>query len=513
MQTLKSPLKPVSHNLVVSLVLLYFILLPVFLFFGDRGWWDGDAIAQLEGILNFQYRGTTGVYRYYWQPLAYEINLFVIRLTNNPRLLYYLPQIFGAANICILLGALSKFSQRKLPMLLNFCLLLLLPEIFFSGLYYNSTVFAMLPMSIAILFIFWQNNTDNLINRDPSSTLSWDDIRYLVIGITAAIACFFRFDFSLCLPLLGYLLLTRENNKTRAILLFSSSVIAIFILFFIIGIFSPQMILKILREHSDVVGEWTYITPVFKAKVIFTTMNVTVWVIFLGYLLYFLQQKILKREWRSLLIIFPSAILLYPIPKITSPKYLMPAIIFMPFIFANMLLDLNKRLTNKNFQRLSYFVIAGTVLLQILSIQPAKAFPFIQLTPSPYSQETHDGPRTVGAYLQGYNRVRMIPNEPKAGEGIDVLQKASKLIDSANVPSVVLLKKGTSMADNRNWGWLSFYLQLEGYKIEDFSDNKIILTKNNKQASIERIDENSFLQRQKTDKNILIQRPNFLLLQ
>ena len=480
------------------LVIVYLIILLLFfLFFGDRVGWEGDDLAQLEGIVNFPDKGTTGVYRYYWQPLAYQLSLWVNYWTNNPRFLFALPQIFAAANICVLLGAIYAFSEGKINLLLGFSFLLLLPEIFFCGLYYNSTVFGMLPMAIALLFLFWKQ-------KSGRSMSLWNDIRYLTIGVASTVACFFRLDFLLCLPLIWYLIIFDRVPKKRAILLYLSGSLSIVALSLTTGIFDPAMALKTAQGHANFTDNWSFKSSL---KNLFTITNSIVWIALFTYFIHFLISRIKSQNWKSLLVVFPAAILLYPIPQLTSPKYLIPAIIFLPFVLVKMAMELQERLGRKEFKRLSYCIIATSMLLQILSVQPARAFPYVQIKPVPTYIFTHDGLRPLGAYLRGYNKVR---KAERNGGRLFLARRLTDIIVASdrNFTVIYLDKKDNYTAANWSWAWPNFYLQLEGYKVQHYSLNKeIILASGKKIVQMKKLDEEQFFDYEENGETVLIKVP------
>ena len=47
------------------------VLMPML--FGDRQGFEGDGLALLFGMSQFEALGRLGVYRYHWQPLSYEL--------------------------------------------------------------------------------------------------------------------------------------------------------------------------------------------------------------------------------------------------------------------------------------------------------------------------------------------------------------------------------------------------------------------------------------------------------
>ena len=504
-------------SIFLKIALLYIILLPIFLFFGDRVGWEGDDIGQLEGIINFQYKGEMGVYRYYWQPLSYQINIFLNSLTNNnPKFLFAMPQFFGAASISVLTGAVYQFSRKKITFVFIFLILLLLPELFFSGLYFNSTVFAMLPMTITLLLLFWDDKAE-------ASRSSWNDFRHLIIGITSTIACFFRLDFLLSLPLIIYLIFFGKSFRIRSILLYFLGSFSVVCLAIIAKIFEPTMTLGILQLHSDAAESYPFIRSLMN---LFTITNLGVWIALFIYLTYFLISRFKNKNWQELTILLLGIITLYPISELTTPKYLIPGIIFLPFAFVKIFMDLQEWLGYKKIKRLSCYLIGVIISLQIISFQPAKAFPYIQIKPIPGRVYTADGSRPLGAYLRGYNSIRKnnSRNNSEIPTGLySITHRIAKIIENSNRNFTVISldKKGNIFASERVLQSISLYLQIEGYQIDDYTlkfnelpvnnqSRTITLMKNNKIVKLLRLNEQEFSNYKEDDdeNNILIKFPS-----
>jgi hypothetical protein len=493
-----------SIRVVIAYLIIFLFLLLSFLIFGDRVGWEGDDVTQLEGIVNFTYKQKIGVYRYYWQPLAYELSLWINDWTKNPRFLFALPQIFAASSICVLLGAISAFSEGRISLLLGFSILLLLPEIFFCGLYYNSTVFGMLPMAIALLFLFWKKNSG-------ISMSLWNDIRYLTIGVASTVGCFFRLDFLLCLPLIWYLIIFDRVPKKRSILLYLSGSILIVALIQLKGFFELVGVFNVMQNHADLTDDVSFRNSL---ENLFSITNLIVWIALFAYFIYFLVSRIKSQNWKSLLVVFPAAILLYPIPQLVTPKYLIPAIIFLPFVLAKMIMELQERLDTKKFKNLSYCIIVISMLLQILSVEPARAFPYLQINPIPTYIGTHDGPRSLGSYLRGYNQVRKAQAEDGGHPQIRLARRLTKIIkasEQSNFDLIYLDKEGNQT--RWSWYWPNFYLQLEGYKVQNYSfslkeqEQDIILVADNKVVRIKELDEEQYRDYKENEENALIKVP------
>ena len=178
--------KLVSKNIYV-LSLLYFILICLGIYFSDKGWFEEDALYQIDGIVNLVRWGPTNVYRYSWQPFAYEFSSFLYSVFKSVNVLYILPTLFGSIGICLLSFTLHLYSQKRVNLFYSLFLLLLFPELFFTLLYYNSTAFALCFFSIALFLTYVKPN-----NKKGTH---WDIINGTFAGISLAVACLFRFDF------------------------------------------------------------------------------------------------------------------------------------------------------------------------------------------------------------------------------------------------------------------------------------------------------------------------------
>ncbi|WP_107668316.1 hypothetical protein [Cyanothece sp. BG0011] len=475
-----------KKSVLLSSIIFYVLLLALFLFFGDRVGWEGDDVEQLEGIVNFAYKGKDLVYRYYWQPLTYEVNLGLMNWLDQPKLLFIIPQILGATNIFILLTAVYLFAQKRLNIILCFSFLIVFPELFFSGLYYNSTVYAMVPMAIASLFLFWQ--------KSPLKSIQlWNNIRYFILGITLTTAIFFRFDFVLAFPLIWGLMLFDKSLKQRFknYGIYAGSSFVLLGIFWLTDIFNPQQLINIAKSHEEGAANWTMAESWAN---LWTITNLLIWFLLIIALIYFVIQSIKSKQWKPLILIVSSLIILYPLPTLTSPKYLIPGIIFLPFILARMALEIKDKLTKKQFQGISLTFIALSVCLQIVSIHILNHIPFIAITPEPTYTATHDGPRVSGAYLTGYNKVRQAqidslhPPIKFARQMAKALEKPDK-----NVTAIYLDKDDNIATEQWIWTFSSLYLRLEGYQVNYYDrDSKIQLSLGDKTVLMEKVPQETY---------------------
>ncbi|YAI81923.1 MAG: hypothetical protein ACQJCO_09110 [cyanobacterium endosymbiont of Rhopalodia sterrenbergii] len=474
----------------LGIIIFYIIILLFLLFFGDRVGWEGDDIEQLDGIINFSHKGKDLVYRYYWQPLTYELNLWLNSWLNHPRLLFVIPQIIGAANISILLTAVYIFSGGRLNSILCFCFLIIFPEIIFCSLYYNSTVFAMLPMSITILLLFWR--------KSPIKAKKiWNNFRYFAIGITSTLAVFFRIDFLLSLPLLWYLMLLDNSlehkikQKLKVYLIYIVTSFSLLVFFLFTDIFSLKKIIYITTSHHEGVNTWTIQQSLAN---LFSITNLTVWIILIISLICLTLTKIKNKDWTLVLLLVCILPLFYSISSLTSPKYLIPGIIFLPFFCASIALNIESKLNKNQFQSLVFAFISFSFFLQIVAIQWVPRIPFIEITANPNYIYTHDGIRVPGGYLKGYNEVkkaqinsyhRPIKFSRKMAQ---VIQKIDK-----NVTLIYLDKSDSFATEVWIWTFTTFYLELEGYQVEHYDrNNKIVLSSADKTVIMQRVNQEEY---------------------
>lgn len=479
--TLKS-----KKTVLLTSIIFYSLLLALFLFFGDRVGWEGDDIDQLEGIVNFAHKGKDGVYRYYWQPLTYEVNLWLMNWLDRPQLLFIIPQILGSINILVLLVTVYIFVEKYLNLILCFSFLIVFPELFFCGLYYNSTVYAMLPMLIGLLFFFWQQSPIKFVHL-------WHDIRYFILGITLTTSIFFRFDFVLAFPLIWVLILFDQSLKQRIKNYVIYSISSVFLLgfFWFTDIFNIQKLIYIVRTHDQGVATWKMAASWIN---LWTITNSIIWMILLACLLYFIINSIKTKHWKFFILILASLTLLYPLPTLTSPKYLIPGIIFLPFILAKMALVIKEKLSKKQFQVISLVFIAFSFSIQIISIQFVNYLPFITISREPNFTITHDGTRSSGAYLKGYNRVRQAqinslhPPIGFARQMAKVMKKPKE-----NVTVIYLDKPDNIATEKWIWTFSSLYLRLEGYQVNYYDrDSKIQLSLGDKIVTMKKVDQEKY---------------------
>ena len=164
---------------------LSFLLLA----FSDRDGYDGDDLSTVSAVfqLDAAKRGDLALYRYAWQPLAYELSAWVYRRFDTSDAVFMSAPIACAIALAVLLYAMATAARNLKSPWLHLAILILFPELFYTGLYYNTTALAMPAAAVAVLFL----------TGPPGRGRPW---RPALIGVMLTLASFFRFDFVLIFP-------------------------------------------------------------------------------------------------------------------------------------------------------------------------------------------------------------------------------------------------------------------------------------------------------------------------
>ncbi len=455
MKTLLNVLK----NPLLSLVIIYLALVFLGVSFGDKGWYEADGVAILAGSANLEAgrQGDFFLYRYYYQPLTYQLNHLVFLISGQAYLLYLLPALLGAAGVCFLAFAVHLFSKRRINIFFSFCLLLFFPEIFYRLLYPNSSVFGMLFFSLCLLFLFLKQSNNWL---------------YFLIGIISSLACIFRFDFVLGIPILLCLVAIRSRSS-KALAFFLVGIALIFLPASVCGLFRPYQILSQYKFHL-LFGQSFNWKGFYSLAVLFSLTNILIWIFLAGYGFIYLKNAAIKKKWRSLGILIAVLFLFYPVlGKFTSAHYMMAAVCLGPFLLVKAMFDFSNsnlaRHLTLNFSRLTYLIVGYSLLVQLLSFEIQPRFPYLKITKDPSQVNTLDGPRVLGAYFKGYREVFKSNNTPYWRNALSLSQGLTRLVASSKSDFVIV---GLNRRIPENYllavttYCLPFFLQVQGYKLK-----------------------------------------------
>ncbi|MCF7908496.1 MAG: hypothetical protein K9L86_06475 [Candidatus Omnitrophica bacterium] len=467
-------------NPLVGLTLIYFVLVVLGVSFGDRGWYEPDGVATLAGSLNLleAKQGGFYLYNYYYQPLSYELNHSIFRIFGNPYLLYLLPALFGAVGVCCLAGAIFLFSKRRINIFFSFCFLLFFPEIFFRLLYPNSSVFAMVLFSFCLLLLFQEG---------PKSKI------YFLIGMISSLACLFRFDFILGLPILAYLIFLASGKRQPLLYYFIGSV-SVFCLAYFLNIFNPLAILRGYSFHLALSQSLNW-GSFDSWGVFFSITNILVWVALLAYSLIYLKSSFVKKSWKSFFILMPGLILIFPLfSRLTAAHHLLVAICFGPFVLLKAVSGFSaSRLAQRfklDFSKVIPIVVIFSLLMQFLSFEIKTKFPYFKIASAPTYAVTHDGPRVFGAYLKGYLQTAKASKTAYYRNALTLSQGIAKVISGSESDYLIV---GTRKMIPENYLLaintyaLVFFLQMAGYELRIDEDTMFLRGPNNK-VTIESFD-------------------------
>src|ERR1700730_7705811 len=220
-----------SRFLLLGFFLVNLIFLSVF---ADRDGYEGDDLNSILPMLHLQEAKQHDllIYRYDWQPLSYEIGALVFEVTQKPSLIFLLAPFAGAVSLALLLSiiwrrpSISEFVKALVAMMA-------VPELWFSGLYFNSTILG-LPLALSSFALLRSNP------RTPFLFLA---------GILLGTAALMRFDFVLAGPALA-LIAMRQDRSLVAPLYLASGVLAVIGLALLGGLLDSTQILDIYRNSA-----------------------------------------------------------------------------------------------------------------------------------------------------------------------------------------------------------------------------------------------------------------------
>lgn len=471
----------------IKVIVVFVCALALLVVYADRVGWEGDDLAQIEGCVNFAHKGPSGVYRYYWQPLTYECARLALVVVDDPDILFLLPQVLGAACIAVLVLVVHGYSRGRVPVLVGVAFVMVLPEVAISGLYYNSTVFGLLPFLVALSLVIWPTPPEGTATSPRRA-------RFVVAGAAGAAACLFRFDFFLCQPLVLYLAIVGQGRHSiRGAMSYVSGFGGLLLLATVAGVFRPGELMAVRRLHAEHVATWGAAEPAAVAAKAFTITSLLVWIVLLVVAVKWLAAIVNRRRWKNLIVLLPVAVALYPLSGLTSPKYLVPAMVFIPLVLADTAVAVRQRYGDRTFRLWSLAAITLAVGVQLVSFEPRRSFPFVAVTATPTFVGTADGPRALGAYMEGYRLFGSPPEgRPSTLKFSFALARAASCAD-ADVDVLYLDHPKNWTSDDWRWAWPALHLQRMGYSVRKYDLNReIVLTGPEHAVRLRRVDKREY---------------------
>ena len=215
-----SPSAPRTN--VVQSIFVFSVSLVFLVTLADTNGFEGDDLNTVVPMfqLSAALEGHLTIYRYAWQPLTYWTGASVFWLTGSPSFIFWSGSLAIAASVAMLFHILV--SRIKVPAVVAGAILLMVPEIFYSGLYFTPSSYGFLFATLAVVLIFERADT----------------LAALLVGACVTVAILMRLDFVLGAPAIFALLFHRTKNF-RAVFLAGLAAAIVMVFAMATGLFSP----------------------------------------------------------------------------------------------------------------------------------------------------------------------------------------------------------------------------------------------------------------------------------
>ncbi|HEY1124100.1 MAG TPA: hypothetical protein VGE65_00585, partial [Sphingobium sp.] len=371
------------------LILLLAVGNLVFLtLFADRDGYEGDDLNMVvpTAHLAAAKQGALLIYRYAWQPLSFELSSWLWSLFGTPTAVFLSMPVAGGIAIGMFLWWLwREGNERTNALTYAIVALLCIPELWYSSVFYNTTMRAMPLIALALILV----------------RMSGSILLPLGAGVATGLAILMRLDFLLVCPLLAMAAWPKGDGIMRPVVL-AVGVIATILAGFAAGLIDLPAILRInafnsweIKAHLGQPG-WDMR---LKAMVITVVLSPVGWLLLLIGAPLLLLEAVRKRDWRVLLWILFAIPPALPLPNILSPKYLLPLAPFALLFFLRAQEAIEDALASglRDWARRGLLVAA--TLPMFLSVSLSGKAPFLMPGLSPAKPiPTHDGPRGWGGY-------------------------------------------------------------------------------------------------------------------
>lgn len=421
-------------------------------FLADRDGYEGDDMNVIAAMLHLDagLDGRIEIYRYPWQPLGYWIGAAIYNISRSPTAIFLLAPLAGTLSLTALVVFMSKATGRRHGILFYASILILVPELWFSGLYFNTSVLAMPLIVVALL----------LLRERPAYG------RVILAGILAGLAALIRLDFLLACPMLAVVAYERHRSPKWTLLL-TLGVCAALAAALAARLVSIGQILADYRlanvemiERGQSPG-WNAYT---KAWVVLTALHPAGWL-----LLAVGGPLETLRSWKENVLVtlaygIAALFLLFPASSLLSAKYLLPLMVYLPAFLVRCFERLEERLPPRCHRFSDITVVVIAVVALSLSIEPHSRPPFLRFSVVHARQvATHDGARSFGAYL-----VQMF-NVNRSGADNDFKDRqkaAAELLAFMRRPlgPDILVAGYDGYFNNGSIGWRQFQLLAEKNK-------------------------------------------------
>lgn len=370
------------------LIAFWLANLAFLLRFADRDGYEGDDLNSILPMahLTAAKQGLLLIYRYAWQPLSYELGALIWRIFGKPEAVFLMAPVAGAATLGLLLWWLWREGRSPVPLGTALIALLAIPELWYSSLYYNSTILGMPLLATALLLIRGQGGIAHMLGA----------------GVLTGLAILMRIDFILICPLLAVAAWSQSGRPSRPIVV-AVGVVTTLAITAAIGLLDLQEVVRIqtmsaaeIRDKAALPG-WDLRTKIFVLTIALSPVG---WIMLAVGLPATFVNAARRRDGRLLIWGIAALPAAYPLFSLLSPKYVLPVAPFLLLLFVRV----QEQATTWLIDRWRILLRGGLLIAAVtpifLSISLSGKAPFLLpgLEPSrPIG--THDGPRGYGGYL------------------------------------------------------------------------------------------------------------------
>lgn len=461
-----------GSSALLKLTLVLVGLLAFCLWFGDRQGFEGDGLAIMFGIDNLELVGRRNVYRYYWQPLAYEVTAQLAGLLNSPLQINLIGSAFGAVGLGLLTLLLWRLlASVPYALLTSLVLLLCIPELTATALYFNASALALPFVSGSLLLL--------RLGRSKSG-LPWP---LLLAGALMALGCLFRLDFLVCVPFSVVLLIRWGASQWRRDALAYAAGVAIVLTAFVAAYPAyPREAIAMISGYGA--GEYAD-SGARSVRVFLFTLGPAFIVLLLFARFLWKSRKLggtgASRlfQGRDLWLLASLAPMLTPLTYLYSGKYLIPFFVCLLVVVAGAVprayrIAADKPLLWTRLGKVTLVLSALTVAIFTIAGVPDPASfrkqPLQAIFSEPLRAGMHDAFRTAGGYLRFAQWMR---NFEHRHVKVKVAYDMAMLIDQCRNDVTVFMSSDPKYGENVwSWGWIPLYLGDHGWQLTEYEPAK-----------------------------------------
>ena len=454
-----------STRFASPLIVVALVLLPMLV--GDRQGFEGDGLAMLFGMNQFEALGRAGVYRYHWQPLSYELLAALQPLFDRPFAQTYVAQAFGGAGLALLYLLLTRILAnvpftRCLALVLTLCI----TELWVTPLYFNTPALA-LPFVTGSLLV--------LHRACAPGAPPWGTV---LAGLLMATGCLFRLDFLALVP--AVLVLPWLWSAQARLQRFGAFIAGGLLTAGLFLAWQPHFIADaaaILQRYGE--GEFS-VTLGYRLKIILFSMGPALVIYPLLWWASRPRESVrAPGSWNRLWLLYGAALLptLAPLNNLYSGKYLIPFFLGITFVMAHVVARNFGRLKGVSPLRLAHSrlqtgallssaLLLGLVLVGVPSPEALKARPLTAWALQPAVVGTHDGARPAGGYM-GF--LLQLQHFDLPQPSVRFYKELSEVVNLCRNDVTVLMSPVAKYGQNEwSWGWLPVYLMQQGWRLNDY---------------------------------------------